>query len=308
MRRFTAYIFDLDGVLCHTDKFHFAAWAALAKKLDLPFDASVNDRLRGVSRMASLDIVLGEKKDAFTAEQKTLFAKEKNAIYRGYLQTMTPADLDEDVRSTLLKLRADGHKLAVGSSSKNAPLILERIGLGSFFDAVADGTQITHSKPDPEVFLLAAKLLGVKPDAALVVEDAEAGIQAAKAGGFCAAGIGPAANSLFADFRLQKLSDLLKTLSGTESGLVVYTNEPFLISPLSEDGRVIDNLLRAVTPDIVPENGDRLDRALDYAVKRLRESGRDKGNIVVLAADVGQDFNLAMISAAAEDTLSLTTR
>ena len=138
MRRFTAYIFDLDGVLCHTDKFHFAAWAALAKKLDLPFDASVNDRLRGVSRMESLDIILGEKKDAFTAEQKTLFAKEKNAIYRGYLQTMTPADLDEDVRSTLLKLRADGHKLAVGSSSKNAPLILERIGLGGFFDAVAD--------------------------------------------------------------------------------------------------------------------------------------------------------------------------
>lgn len=211
MRRFTAYIFDLDGVLCHTDKFHFAAWAALTKKLDLPFDASVNDRLRGVSRMESLDIVLGEKKDAFTAEQKKSFAEEKNAIYRGYLQTMTPADLDEDVRSTLLKLRADGHKLAVGSSSKNAPLILERIGLGSFFDAVADGTQITHSKPDPEVFLLAAKLLGVKPDAALVVEDAEAGIQAAKAGGFCAAGIGPAANSLLADFRLQKFSDLLKT-------------------------------------------------------------------------------------------------
>ena len=105
MRRFTAYIFDLDGVLCHTDKFHFAAWAALTKKLDLPFDASVNDRLRGVSRMESLDIVLGEKKDAFTAEQKKSFAEVKNAIYRGYLQTMTPADLDEDVRSTLLKLR-----------------------------------------------------------------------------------------------------------------------------------------------------------------------------------------------------------
>ena len=211
MRRFTAYIFDLDGVLCHTDKFHFAAWAALAKKLDLPFDVSVNDRLRGVSRMESLDIVLGEKKNAYTAEQKKSFADEKNAIYRGYLQTMTPADLDEDVRSTLLKMRADGHKLAVGSSSKNAPLILERIGLGGLFDAVADGTQITHAKPDPEVFLLAAKLLSVKPDAALVVEDAEAGIQAAKAGGFCAAGIGPAANSLFADFRLQKFSDLLKT-------------------------------------------------------------------------------------------------
>ena len=88
MRRFTAYIFDLDGVLCHTDKFHFAAWAALAKKLDLPFDASVNDWLRGVSRMESLDIVLGEKKDAFTAEQKKSFADEKNAIYRGYLQKL----------------------------------------------------------------------------------------------------------------------------------------------------------------------------------------------------------------------------
>ena len=182
----------------------------LAKRLEIPFDASVNDRLRGVSRMESLDIVLGEKKNAYTTEQKKAFAEEKNAIYRGYLQTMTPADLDEDVRSTLLKLRTDGHKLAVGSSSKNAPLILERIGLGSFFDAVADGTQITHSKPDPEVFLLAAKLLGVKPDDALVVEDAEAGIQAAKVGGFCAAGIGPAADSTRADFRLQKLSDLLK--------------------------------------------------------------------------------------------------
>ena len=156
---------------------------------------------------------MGEKKNAYTAEQKKAFAEEKNAIYRGYLQTMTPADLDKDVRCTLLKLRADGHKLAVGSSSKNAPLILERIGLGSFFDAVADGTQITHSKPDPEVFLLAAKLLSVKPDDALVVEDAEAGIQAAKAGGFCAAGIGPAANSLFADFRLQKLSDLVKAFA-----------------------------------------------------------------------------------------------
>ena len=210
MRSFTAYIFDLDGVLCHTDKFHFAAWAALAKKLDLPFDASVNDRLRGVSRMESLEIVLGEKKNAYTTEQKNTFAEEKNAIYRGYLQTMTPADLDEDVRSTLLKLRADGYTLAVGSSSRNAPLILARIGLGSFFDAVADGTQITHSKPDPEVFLLAAKLLGVKPDDALVVEDAEAGIQAAKAGGFYAAGIGPATDSTRADFRLQQLSDLLK--------------------------------------------------------------------------------------------------
>ena len=154
--------------------------------------------------------MIGEKKDTYTAEQKKAFAEEKNAIYRGYLQTMTPADLDEDVRSTLLKLRADGHKLAVGSSSKNAPLILERIGLGSFFDAVADGTQITHSKPDPEVFLLAAELLGVKPDAALVVEDAEAGIQAAKAGGFYAAAIGAAANFAHADFCLQKLSDLLK--------------------------------------------------------------------------------------------------
>ena len=99
------------------------------------------------------------------------------------------------------------------SLRQNSYLSLLSLGLGSFFDAVADGTQITHSKPDPEVFLLAAKLLGVKPDDALVVEDAEAGIQAAKAGGFYAAGIGPAANFLLADFRLQKLSDLVKTFA-----------------------------------------------------------------------------------------------
>ena len=209
---FQAVIFDLDGVLCHTDQYHFAAWAALAHKLGIPFDEAAKDRLRGVSRMESLDIVLGGRKDAFTPAQKQALAEEKNAIYRGFLRGMTPADLDEEVRSVLISLRGHGFRLAVASSSNNTKLILERIGLDAFFDAVADGTQITHSKPNPEVFLLAAQLLQVKPVHALVVEDAQAGLEAAKAGGFYAAGIGPAGNYALADFHIGSFSELLQIL------------------------------------------------------------------------------------------------
>ncbi len=154
---------------------------------------------------------MGEKKNAYTAEQKKAFAEEKNAIYRGYLQTMTPADLDEDVRSTLLKLRADGHKLAVGSSSKNAPLILERIGLGSFFDAVADGTQITHSKPDPEDTLLAAMENASKEDMPDDAERKGIGTPATRSGI-----IEKLVSSGFVERRKsKKITNLLPTSTGT---------------------------------------------------------------------------------------------
>ena len=206
-------IFDLDGVLCSTDALHFAAWQSLAERLQIPFTEADNRRMRGVSRMESLDI-LPEKADrAFSPEEKQALASAKNARYQALLEQLSPADLTLDTRQTLAALRAMGLKLAVGSSSRNARLILRRLGLENFFDAVADGTEIAHSKPDPEVFLLAARKLNLPAARCLVVEDAPAGIAAAVAGGFAAAAMGDAGQDPRADFRLARLGDLVPLLT-----------------------------------------------------------------------------------------------
>ena len=193
--RYQGILFDLDGVLCATDQYHYQAWKELADEIGVPFDESVNDRLRGVSRMASLEIVLEQSDKTFSPEEKQRFADQKNERYRALLQQMSPSDLSDDVKETLLALRESGVRLAVASSSKNAPLILTRLGLGEWFDAVADGNAITHSKPDPEVFVLAAEMLKLPPRSCLVVEDAAAGIEAARRGGFDSAGLGEAAHT-----------------------------------------------------------------------------------------------------------------
>ena len=209
--KYDAVIFDLDGVICFTDHYHYLAWKALADEIGAKFDESNGDRIRGVSRMESLEIVLeGYHGPAFTQEQKVAMATKKNDLYRSYLMTMTTADLSDEVRDTLNGLRAKGLKLAIGSSSKNTPLILERIGLGKFFDAVSDGNNITHSKPNPEVFLKAAEFLGMDPKDCLVVEDAEAGLDAAIAGGMECAAIGEATKCGKGTYNLTTFSDLLK--------------------------------------------------------------------------------------------------
>ena len=175
-------IFDLDGVLCSTDECHYLAWKELADSLGIPFDETINRRLRGVSRMESLDIILQAAGRAFSSREKQALAARKNERYRRLLMKLTPADLPGGVRATLDELRRRGLRLAVGSSSKNTPLILQRLGLEDWFDAVADGNDITRSKPDPEVFLLAAERLRLPPGECMVVEDADAGIEAALAG------------------------------------------------------------------------------------------------------------------------------
>lgn len=212
MSRFQGVIFDLDGVLCHTDEYHYLAWQALADKIGVPFDRTVNERLRGVSRMASLDIILERATRTYTDAEKAALAAEKNEMYRGFLAKMTPDDLPAGVRETLAALRARGYRLAIGSSSRNTPLITERLGIAPAFDAVADGNEITRSKPDPEVFLLAAKKLALAPGACLVVEDAGSGVSAAVAGGFTAAGIGSAADDPHVTYRLGAFSDLAAIL------------------------------------------------------------------------------------------------
>ena len=188
-------IFDLDGVLCYTDHYHYLAWKALADRLSLPFDEQVNNRLRGVSRMESLEIILSLGSKTYSQEEKEQRAAEKNRLYRSYLERMGPEALAPGAVDVLRALRENGWKTGIGSSSKNAPLILERTGLDGFFDAVADGSQITKSKPDPEVFRLAARKLRLSPDECAVVEDASAGILAANAGGFFSIGLGDAAQA-----------------------------------------------------------------------------------------------------------------
>ena len=212
MNNIYAIIFDLDGVICSTDRYHYLAWKALTDRMGILFNEEVNRQLRGVSRMDSLEIILGERGADYSEEQKLALATEKNEIYKGYLSSMTPGDLSKEVRMTLHTLRQRGYLLAIGSSSKNTRQILKQLGLADFFDAVADGTMITKSKPDPEVFLLAASMLGVSPENAIVIEDAESGVRAAKAGRFRAIGIRTEGNDPDSDITIKKLSNLLEIL------------------------------------------------------------------------------------------------
>ena len=206
-----AIIFDLDGVICFTDEYHYLAWKALADSLGAPFDRKENNRLRGVSRMASLEIVLEKYTGpALSDEEKAALAEKKNEMYREYLKQMSPADLSAEVKETLDALRAKGLKLAIGSSSKNTPFILERIGLKGYFDAISDGNNITHSKPDPEVFVKAADMLGIAPERCLVVEDAVSGAEAGHAGGMKVACLGDAAEHGAGDWNLGSFSELLE--------------------------------------------------------------------------------------------------
>lgn len=209
-RKVSGLIFDLDGVLVFTDKFHYLAWKQIADEKGIPFDEKINDRLRGVSRMQSLEIILEKYSgEPLAEEQKADMADRKNEIYKSYLHTMTPNDVSEEVRKTLEELKGKGYKLAVGSSSKNAGFILEQVALRDAFDVLSDGNLITHSKPDPEVFLKAASLMGCIPEECAVIEDAEAGIDAAKDGGMIAVAIGNATSYGRSDIRLNTFSDLL---------------------------------------------------------------------------------------------------
>lgn len=204
-----AFIFDLDGVIVFTDKFHYQAWKKMADSMGIYFDETINNRLRGVSRMESLEIILEKYDGTLSQDEKDVLAEEKNATYRELLKTMTPADVSDEVRNTLNELKARGYKLAIGSSSKNARFILEKVELLDFFDAISDGNNIKNSKPDPEVFVKAAEYLNEKPEHCIVVEDAYAGVDAAKAGGMRAAAIGDAASYEKADYVLSTFADLL---------------------------------------------------------------------------------------------------
>lgn len=213
--RWDAVIFDLDGVICHTDLYHYRGWKSIADDLGIPFDEEANNRLRGVSRSESLDILLEPYAgDPLSAERKAELASTKNDRYVAMLSELTPDQLDPTVRPTLDALRAKGLRLAIGSSSRNARYILDRIGLADYFDAISDGNNISRSKPDPEVFLKAADYVGVAPERCVVVEDAVPGVEAAHAAGMWAVAIGDAAVNGAGDVQIDEFGELVAIIEG----------------------------------------------------------------------------------------------
>lgn len=199
-----AALFDLDGVLVDTARYHYLAWKELAEGLGFTFTEAHNERLKGVSRMASLEILLevGGLSGRFSSAEKDEMAARKNQRYVDLISSMDPSEILPGVLELLQELRSRGVKTALGSASKNAPSILTRVGLEPWFDAVVDGNAVAKAKPDPEVFLLGARRLGIAPRDCVVFEDAEAGLQAAKAGGMTALGLGrrqdlPSADEVF---------------------------------------------------------------------------------------------------------------
>lgn len=212
-----AVIFDLDGVLCGTDRFHFLAWREVFRTRGTELPPEAKDLVRGVERMKSLELLAERAGLSLSDGEKRRLAEEKNERYKELLKTMTPRDLGEKTARTLSALREMGLRLAVGSASKNAKTVLERLGLGGFFDAVSDGNGLVHPKPHPEVFLRAAEMLSLPPAECAVVEDARAGVEAAKRGGFTAIGMSDAASDPNADYSLGEFSDLvplIKTIHG----------------------------------------------------------------------------------------------
>jgi len=187
---YKAFIFDLDGVITDTADFHFRAWQKLASSLDIPFDKEDNERLKGVSRMASLDIILKIGGQDYSLEEKDGLCEQKNTDYQILISKMSPKDVLPGVVDIMARLKQENILLGVASASKNAQFVLTRLGLENEFDYVADSNLILNNKPDPEIFLTVAKALKVAPIDCVGIEDAVAGITAIKAAQMFAVGIG----------------------------------------------------------------------------------------------------------------------
>jgi beta-phosphoglucomutase len=185
-----ACIFDLDGVIVDTAKYHFRAWKRLTDQMGISFSEEDNEHLKGVSRMASLDIILKLGGRTLSEKEKLEFATQKNDWYVEYISRMTPDEILPGAVKFITELRKANIKTAIGSASKNTPMILERTGIKNLFDGVADGNNVKNAKPDPEVFQTAARLIKVMDEECVVFEDAVAGIQAALNAGMKSIGIG----------------------------------------------------------------------------------------------------------------------
>jgi len=185
-----AFIFDLDGVIVDTAKYHFLAWQKISDELGVEFTPEHNEKLKGVSRVRSLELILDLGKIQATEADKNIWLKQKNEDYLGYIENMNESEILDGVLNILQFLKEKNQLIGLGSASKNARPILEKVKILDFFDAIVDGNDVTNAKPDPEVFLQGARLLGIKPECSIVFEDAVAGIQAANIAHMTSVGIG----------------------------------------------------------------------------------------------------------------------
>lgn len=193
-----AFIFDLDGVITDTAEYHYLAWKRLTDEENIPFSREENEKLRGVSRRASLELIL--KNRSLSEEKIQEMMDRKNSYYQAYLENISARDLLPGALLLLRKLQSKQIRLALASASKNAPQVVERLGIAPYFEVIADGNSVEKTKPAPDLFLYAAEKLELPPEACLVVEDAEAGIAAARAAGMATIGIGPAERVGSADY------------------------------------------------------------------------------------------------------------
>lgn len=214
-------IFDLDGVITDTAEFHFRAWQDLGEKIAIPFDREFNEKLKGISRMDSLERILehGGKNNAYTIEEKEALAKEKNDDYVELIKEITPADILPGVKKFLDDCLAAGLKLGLASASKNGPAILENLGLTDYFEIVVDPASLANGKPDPEIFLKGAEMLGLSPSECVGVEDAEAGVESINGAGMFSVGVGTADSMKEADMFVENTADLdLEAILKAHSG------------------------------------------------------------------------------------------
>ncbi|TWT27275.1 beta-phosphoglucomutase [Planomicrobium sp. CPCC 101110] len=208
MKKLDAVVFDLDGVITDTAHFHFLAWKKLAEELGIPFDEAFNEKLKGISRMDSLDLILhnGNQQDRFTDQEKEEMADRKNRHYQELLKKLGPDDILPGILELIAEIKGEGLPIAIASVSKNAQTVLEALDLETAFDYVVDAATVRNSKPDPEIFLTACEKLGALPEHSIGIEDALAGIAAIKAGGMFAVGVGPALDG--ADYRVDTTAEL----------------------------------------------------------------------------------------------------
>ena len=187
-----AFIFDLDGVITDTAEYHYLAWGQLANELGIEFTREDNERLKGISRMESLEIILeiGKKQSSYSLEEKEKLAEQKNDHYVELIKQITPNDILPGIKQLLLDIKDAGYKLGLASVSKNAPAVMSSLQLSDWFDYMVDARTIKRGKPDPEIFLKAAEKLGVSADECIGIEDAEAGVEAIKSAGMFAVGVG----------------------------------------------------------------------------------------------------------------------
>lgn len=202
------FLFDLDGVIVDTAKYHFLAWKRLADELSIDFTLEDNERLKGVSRMASLDIILEIGNKKLSAEDKVAIATRKNDWYVDYITKMPANEILPGALEFMQKAKETGIKIALGSASKNAQTILDKLNISDYFDAIISGNEVAQAKPDPEVFLKGAEELGLQPDECIVFEDAEAGIEAAINGNMKSIGIGSSEILGKADLVVDGLHDI----------------------------------------------------------------------------------------------------